>query len=106
MSEENQNIDRHYVTVNATTNRISGSHLSTDSDVPGIKQMENGKCIPYHIEQKVQRANYITLVQRILVENIPCLKFGQGVVEKHIHHKYSKEAFTTNKFSKFIIYIY
>jgi hypothetical protein len=92
MTEEHQNIDRHYVTVNATTNRISGNHLSTDSPVPGIKQMENGKCIPNHIEQKVQRANYITLVQRILVENIPCLEFGQDVVEKHIHHKYSKEA--------------
>jgi hypothetical protein len=43
MTEENQNIDRHYLTVNATTNRISGNHLSTDSNVPGIKQMENGK---------------------------------------------------------------
>ena len=92
MTEDHQNIDRHYVTVNATTNRISGNHLSTDSPVLGIKQMENGKCIPNHIEQKVQRANYITLVQRILVENIPCLEFGQDVVEKHIHDKYSKEA--------------
>ena len=56
MTEEHQNIDRHYVTVNATTNRISGSHLSTDIPVHGVNEMENGKCIPSKSEQISQRA--------------------------------------------------
>lgn len=92
MTEEHQNIDKHYVTVNATTNRITGNNLSTDCPVDGLLQMENGKCLPSHLEQKAQRENYITLVQRTLVENVPCLEFGKDVVEKHILHKYSKEA--------------
>jgi hypothetical protein len=41
MTEDHQNIDRHYVTVNATINRISGTHLSADKPVHGLKDMEN-----------------------------------------------------------------
>ena len=107
MTEDHQNIDRHYVTVNATTNRISGNHLSTDSPLRGVKQMANGKCIPDHLEQKLQRSNYITLAERILVENLQCLKFGQDIVEKHIQHKYSKEASQpTNSVSFSIVYLH
>ena len=46
MTEEHQNVDKHYVTVNATTNRVSGNHLSTATPLNGILKMENGKCIP------------------------------------------------------------
>ena len=100
MTEEHQNVDKHCVTVNATTNRVSGNHLSTTTPLYSILKMENGKCIPNYIEQKAQRDNYITLVQRILVENIPCLAFGKDVVQKHIPHKYSKEmAKSTNSVS-------
>ena len=107
MTQDHQNIDRHYVTVNATTNRISGNHLSTDIPLHGVKQMENGKCIPDHREQKLHRSNYITLAERILVENLQCLKFGQDVVEKHIQHKYSKEASQpTSSVSFSIVYLH
>jgi hypothetical protein len=100
MTEEHQNVDKHYVTVNATTNRVSGNHLSTTPRLDGILKMENGKCIPNYIEQKAQRDNYITRVQRILVENIRCLAFAKDVVQKHIPHKYSKEmAKSTNSVS-------
>ena len=91
MTEEHQNIDKHYVSVNATTNRITASHLSHKVPSESINEMDNGKCIPNHLEQKAQRDNYISLVQRILVENVPCLEFGKDIVEKHIAHRYSKE---------------
>lgn len=90
MTDEHQNIDKYYVTVNATTNRIPGNHLGIDHPVHGITQMENGKCIPNYLEQKLQRENNITLVQRILFENIPCLEFGKNVAEKHISHNLVK----------------
>ena len=64
MTEEHQNIDKHYVSVNATINRVSANHLSHKSPVSGIQEMENGKCIPNHTEQKAQRDDYIFLVQR------------------------------------------
>jgi hypothetical protein len=114
MTEDHQNIDRHYVTVNATINRISGTHLSADKPVHGLKDMENGKCIPNQLDQVSQRENYITLAQRILVENIPCLEFGKNVVTKHILHKFSKEAsqptnsvsFSTCILTEYVLYSY
>lgn len=92
MTEEHQTIDKHYVSVNATTNRITANHLSHEAKADGIAHMENGKCIPSHSEQKAQRDNYISLVKRVLVERVPCLQFGKDIVQKHIPHKYSKEA--------------
>lgn len=41
MTEEYQNIDRHYVTENATINRVSGNHLSSVVSLNGVKDMEN-----------------------------------------------------------------
>ena len=92
MTEQHQNKDKHYVSVNATINRVSANHLDDKSPTGGINQMENGKCIPNPTEQMAQRENYITLVQRVIVENVPCLDFGKDLVQKHIPHKYSKEA--------------
>ncbi len=88
MTEQHQNKDIHYVSIN----RDSANHLDDKSPTGGINQMENGKCIPNLTEQMVQRENYITLVQRVIVENVPCLDFGKYLVQKHIPHKYSKEA--------------
>ena len=91
MTEEHQNNDKHYVSINATVNRVSANHLSDESTASGINQMENGKCIPNHFEQKAQRNNYIALVQRVIVEHVPCLGFGKDLLENQIPHIYTKE---------------
>ena len=57
MTEDHQNIDRHYVTVNATANRISGNHLSTDSPLHGVKQMANVFPITWNRNYKEQIAS-------------------------------------------------
>ena len=97
MSEEHQNIDNHYVSVCATENRISGSHLSSDKAREEILDFENGKCIPNHIEQSAQRNDYITLVGRMLVKNLSCLQFARDAVPTHIKHIYSKESSEATK---------
>ena len=72
MTTDHQNEHVHYLTVSATTNRVSGNHLSRSSPVNGLKEMYNGLCIPSHLEQSVQRENYVSLVERTIVRNIPC----------------------------------
>ena len=61
------------MSVNATINRVSASHLDDKSPTGSVNDMENGKCIPNPTEQMAQRANYITLVQRVIVENVHAL---------------------------------
>lgn len=92
MTETNQNMDIHWVNHNRVTNRVSGNHLPDNMLTRDILQLENARIIPSTIEHILQRSNYIILIERILVSSIPCLKFCEDVVNKHISHKHSKES--------------
>jgi hypothetical protein len=88
---EHQTEDKHYLTVCATKNRVHGNHLSHLQQGDLLNIMENGKCIPTHMEQISQRDNYIQIVERVLSQNIPCLEPFKDVAVNHIPHMYSKE---------------
>lgn len=91
MTQDHQDKDKHCVTVMATENRVSGNHLSDKQPICGLKQLENGKCLPSSRDNAKQRDNYIALVGRVLVANIEYLKFLQDVAMVHIPHCYRKE---------------
>lgn len=92
MTQDHQTIDKHYLTVCATENRVSGNHLSTNQPYGKLESLENGKCIPSSKEQILQREDYIKLTERALVKNLSCLESFKDVVVTHIPHMYSKEA--------------
>ena len=69
MTTDHQTEDVHYLTVSATTNHVNGNHLSSLTPEDGLKDMYNGLCIPNQLEQSAQRENYISLVERIIVNN-------------------------------------
>ncbi len=95
-------IDVHHVTVMSTENRIGAVDFSDQKKEDGIMKLENGKFIPSDDDHQLQRKNFITLVGRIPVANIPCLKFLADVVTSHIPHKYSLQmAKKTNTVSRF-----
>ena len=75
MNEDHQNIDKHYVTYMSTENRVSGNHLSDQTPLGGIKEMENGKCLSTTTDNAKQRQNYIILVERV-------------ITTKHYNHVY------------------
>ena len=91
MSEEHQNIDKHFITPMSTENRVHGNHLSDQIPSTGLKEMENGKCLPSLKDHERQREKYIHLVARIMAANIPCLNFLLNVSEVPIPHFYTKE---------------
>ena len=91
MTEEHQNIDKHYVTVMSTENRVHGNHLSDDLPETGVLGMKNGKCLPSVKDNTRQRENYIVLTERIISSSIPCLHYLSKVCTPHIPHQYSKE---------------
>lgn len=91
MTQDHQNVDVHWVTHLAVENRVSGNHLSSEApSVDDLMSLENGLCLPNRYEQHLQREEYITLAERVIVE-IPCLAFLKPVVLHHIPHQYSKE---------------
>ena len=91
MTEHHQNIDVHHVSVMSTENRVSG-----------VMDLENGKCIPSTGDHILQRRNFITLVEQVIVANIRSLEFLADVVTPHIQHKYSSEMRKKDKYSKSI----
>ena len=91
MTEENQNVDKHCVTVMATENRVPGCSLSDKLPENGILKMENGKCLPNHVDNIKQRENYIVLVERIMTNIIPCLQSLSDVTTSHIPHCYREK---------------
>ena len=91
MTEDHQNIDKHVVTVMSTENRVSGSHLSDEPKADGVLNMENGKCLPSPQDNAKQRENYITLVERIVATNIPCMNFLLNASTPHIPNQYRNE---------------
>ena len=92
MTQDHQTDDNHHLTVCATTNWVSGNHLSSETPGTSLNSVENGKFIPSHMEQHSQRNDYIVLTERVLVQNIPCLQIFEDIVVNHIPHAYSKEA--------------
>ena len=88
MTEEHQNIDKHYITSMSTENRVNGNQLSDKRPITGVLGMENGKCLPSVYDHEKQRDNYITLLGRVISSNIPCLNFLSDVSTAHIPHEY------------------
>ena len=91
MTEGHQNIDCHYITAMSTENRVSGNELSPVPPLHGMMGIENGKCVPLNLDIARQLDNYIKLVERIIVSNIPCLEYLSDVCTRHIQHKYRHE---------------
>ena len=87
-----ENKDIHWVNHNRISNRVSGNHLQDSTGICNLKDLDNAKLIPSAIEHILQRNDYITLIERILVSSINYLKFCNDVVKHHIPHKHTKES--------------
>ena len=91
MTEVHQNPDIHWVTHLAVENRVYENHLSTEKPSnEKLLSMEDGSYLPNLHENHLQRENYISLVERVIVE-LPYLDPLKSYVVKHIPHQYSKE---------------
>jgi len=53
--------------------------------------MDDGNCLPSALDNAKQRDDYIKHVERIMVNNIPCLGFLANLCTNHIPHQHSSE---------------
>lgn len=91
MTQDNQNKDIHWVNHNAVKNRISGNNLSDDGPICDLEDLDNVKLLPSTPDHVMQRENYITLVERVITDELPYLHFCKDEVMQHIPHTHSKE---------------
>ncbi|KAK3737425.1 hypothetical protein QZH41_016901 [Actinostola sp. cb2023] len=89
MTAERQNKDIHWVNHSAVMNRvIPDEHFHRVVD---LLEIDNIQFLPSLVDHEKIRRDYTHLVERILVEHLPCMQFLQTVCPLHIPHKYSKE---------------
>ena len=91
MTEENQNVDTHDCVKSYVMNRVGGNNLSTVTPRKNLEDVPNGEFLFDKDDHKNQRSNYVTLVQRVIVQDIKCLNSMEDCVVQHIPHVYSKE---------------
>lgn len=93
-ADKYHNKSLHYFHSFAVANRIDLSEFSdvkpsTCMNTPSKRAVQ---LLPTKEDDIVLRSNFINLVSRVLVENIPFFKATfDGVVTQHIQHKYSSE---------------
>lgn len=91
MTETNQNIDTHDTAVSFVPNRVNCEVLDATQPRNELTEFDNAKFLCCPEEHRVQRENYIVLVERIITSDIKCLQFLHGVATKHISHKHARE---------------
>lgn len=92
MSEDNQNKDLHWINHLKVSNRVSGNHLPDDKPIcEFVADLDNSKLLPTIPEHLAQRTDYIILIERVLVGEIPYLAFCKDVVVSHIPHRHMRE---------------
>ena len=91
MMEDYQNIDTHECAISFVPNRVSNKALSMEAPQTLLKDFDNANFLCNQEEHKLQRENYIALVERIITSDIKCIDFLKSEVTKHIIHAHSKE---------------
>ena len=91
MTEENQDVDYHWVNANLISNRVSGNHLPDIGPINDVDKVQISDVLPSPEDHLAYAKNLKTHIQRILVRRLPCLQFLQGLVVHHIPHPHQEE---------------
>lgn len=91
MTEENQNIDTHECAIAFVPNRVNNETLSMNAPQRSLQDFDNANFLCNQDEHKLQRENYIVLLERIITNDVKSLNFLQDVVTKHIIHAHSRD---------------
>ena len=91
MTEENQNVDYHWVNANLINNRVSANHLHDNGPIKDVMEVQVSDVLPSPEDHLAYAKNIKTHIQRILVKRVPCLQFMQECVVHHIPHPHQKE---------------
>ena len=99
----------HYFHSYAVKDRINScdlSDVSSSSQCPPIDELCSA-ILPSPTDQEVLRSHFAIHIARILVDNLPALKFVfDGVVEWHIDHQYSTEMMLKSEVVRKVLNLY
>lgn len=90
MTQEHQNISRHFTQIMALVDRVNCEHLS-DEPVGDLLNVQNSEFLPTVEDNYTLRKDMIQVVSNILVENLPSFQVFKNIYPTHFLHIYSTE---------------
>lgn len=85
MTQDDQNKDYHWVNHMKVTNRVSGNNLNDDKPIlSNLADLDNSKVIPSLADHTFQKQDYIFMIKRILVNEVPYLEFCKEIGRAHV----------------------
>lgn len=91
MTSDNQNKDYHWCNHNAHLDRVNPLHLNDDKSRANLEDVPNSAFLPSLDDQNSLLSDFVILVGRVIVENLPAIAIFKDVIPQHIKHKYSKD---------------
>lgn len=90
MTSDDQNKDYHWCNHNTYLDRVNPTHLPDDTPIADIQDVPNSTFLPSLSDHKSLLSDFVVLISRVLVENLPAFEIFKDVVPFHIQHKYSE----------------
>ena len=91
MTSDNQNKDYHWCNHNAHLDRVNPLHLDDDKPRANLEDVPNSAFLPSLDDQNSLLSDFVILVGRVIVENLPAFAIFKDVIPQHIKHKYSED---------------
>ena len=91
MTSDNQNKDYHWCNHNAHLDRVNPLHLENNVQTANLQEVPNSAFLPSLDDQNSLLSDFVVLVGRVIVENLPAFAIFKDVIPLHIKHKYSSE---------------
>ena len=91
ITSDNQTKDYHWCNHNAHLDRVNPLHLENDVPTANLQALPNSTFLPSLDDQNSLLSDFVVLVGRVIVENLPALAIFKDVIPLHIKHKYSEE---------------
>lgn len=91
ITSDNQNKDYHWCNHNAHLDRVNPLHLENDVPTANLQALPNSAFLPSLDDQNSLLSDFVVLVGRVIVENLPAFAIFKDVIPLHIKHKYSEE---------------
>lgn len=91
MTQDHQNMLKHYVQLMAVKDRVNCEHLPDTLQIGNLVDVANNDFLPNADDISSLREDIINLTATLLVNHLKCFKVFEGTIGQHPQHTFSKE---------------
>lgn len=86
MTEEHQNLSKHYVQLLAIKDRVNCEHLPNDHPIGDLGNIDNNQFLPSATDNDSLRNDFLHVISLILIENVKAFEVFRNVYPQYFTH--------------------